>query len=135
MRELPNPWSSLTDALTKNKSDKKTLSERIAPLHKILQEKMIRLKPKADDSANNSASKQEAPAVHTNKQNPISLSWARHQDEVREAQRLRYKVFAEEMGARLKPNKDGLDVDIFDDFNHLYPLSRISHYLAERQRQ
>ena len=116
MRELPNPWSSLTDALTKNKSDKKTLSERIAPLHKILQEKMIRLKPKADDSANNSASKQEAPAVQTNKQNPISLSWARHQDEVREAQRLRYKVFAEEMGARLKPNKDGLDVDIFDDF-------------------
>ena len=71
---------------------------------------------KADGAANNSSSKQEAPAVHTNKQNPISLSWARHQDEVREAQRLRYKVFAEEMGARLKPNKDGLDVDIFDDF-------------------
>jgi putative hemolysin len=39
---------------------------------------------------------------------------------VKEAQRLRYKVFAEEMGANLKPSKEGLDVDIFDSFcDHL----------------
>jgi len=41
---------------------------------------------------------------------------ARHADEVAAAQRLRYQVFAEEMGARL-PNADGgLDVDMFDRF-------------------
>jgi putative hemolysin len=33
---------------------------------------------------------------------------------VREAQALRYRVFAEEMGAKLKPGQAGLDVDEFD---------------------
>jgi putative hemolysin len=117
MREIPNPWSSLTNTLS-NSSEKKKLSDRIAPLQKILQEKMARLNPKNNkpQKSGADASKVEAPAIQSNKQNPISLSWARHQDEVREAQRLRYKVFAEEMGARLKPNDEGLDVDIFDDF-------------------
>ena len=31
----------------------------------------------------------------------LSVSWAKHTDEVRQAQRLRFKVFAQEMGARL----------------------------------
>ncbi|MFM8798235.1 MAG: GNAT family N-acetyltransferase [Fluviibacter sp.] len=44
----------------------------------------------------------------------LSITWARHQDEVEEAQRLRYKVFAEEMGASLPKAKDGLDQDLFD---------------------
>jgi putative hemolysin len=46
----------------------------------------------------------------------ISVSWARHQDEVRAAQRLRYEVFAGEMGARLNTPLEGHDVDLFDDF-------------------
>ena len=46
----------------------------------------------------------------------IEVSWARHLDEVREAQRLRYKVFAEEMGARLPKIVPGHDVDLFDDY-------------------
>lgn len=46
----------------------------------------------------------------------IAVSWARHQDEVREAQRLRYQVFAVEMGARLSTKLPGHDVDLFDDF-------------------
>jgi putative hemolysin len=44
------------------------------------------------------------------------VAWARHQDEVRQAQRLRYEVFAEEMGARLDTSVAGHDVDLFDDF-------------------
>ena len=47
----------------------------------------------------------------------LSVSWARHADEVCEAQRLRYQVFAEEMGARLSPppgTPAGLDADRFD---------------------
>lgn len=46
----------------------------------------------------------------------IQVAWARHQDEVRQAQRLRYAVFAGEMGARLATTVPGHDIDLFDDF-------------------
>lgn len=46
----------------------------------------------------------------------ISVSWARHQDEVRAAQRLRYQVFAVEMGASLPNTVPGHDIDLFDDY-------------------
>ncbi len=46
----------------------------------------------------------------------LSVAWARHADEVRQAQRLRYRVFVEEMGARLPVTVPGHDVDLFDDF-------------------
>ena len=46
----------------------------------------------------------------------IEVSWARHLDEVREAQRLRHSVFAGEMGAILSNAVPGHDVDLFDDF-------------------
>lgn len=47
---------------------------------------------------------------------PVSVVWARHLDEVREAQRLRHSVFCTEMGARLNTPLAGHDVDVFDDF-------------------
>lgn len=46
----------------------------------------------------------------------IAVSWAKHQDEVREAQRLRYQVFAKEMGATLANSVPGHDIDLFDNF-------------------
>jgi putative hemolysin len=46
----------------------------------------------------------------------IEVSWARHLDEVREAQKLRHSVFAGEMGAILSNAVPGHDVDLFDDF-------------------
>ena len=49
----------------------------------------------------------------------LETVWARHQDELREAQRLRYRVFAEEMGACLPQADDaspGLDADLFDAY-------------------
>lgn len=46
----------------------------------------------------------------------IEVGWARHLDEVREAQRLRYEVFAGEMGAILSNTVPGHDVDLFDDY-------------------
>lgn len=59
----------------------------------------------------------------------LLIGWARHQDEVREAQRLRYQVFVEEMGARLQTPLAGHDVDLFDDFcEHL--LVREEHTQA-----
>ena len=46
----------------------------------------------------------------------IVVAWAKHLDEVREAQRLRHQVFAIEMGARLATTLPGHDVDLFDDY-------------------
>ncbi len=46
----------------------------------------------------------------------LMVQWANHQDEVREAQQLRFNVFATEMGARLKESLPGHDIDLFDDF-------------------
>ena len=46
----------------------------------------------------------------------LTVSWARHQDEVRAAQRLRHDIFAGEMGARLRTTVPGHDIDLFDDF-------------------
>jgi putative hemolysin len=48
--------------------------------------------------------------------NKITVSWAKHQDEVREAQRLRHQVFAVEMGATLPNTIAGHDIDLFDNF-------------------
>ncbi len=47
----------------------------------------------------------------------LQAVWARHADEVQAAQRLRWRVFVGEMGARLRPlagTPHGLDVDLFD---------------------
>src|SRR5690349_3058449 len=49
-----------------------------------------------------------------------SLLVANGNEEVVAAQRLRYQVFAEEMGAKLNSLEPGLDVDYFDEFcDHL----------------
>lgn len=57
----------------------------------------------------------------------IEVSWARHQSEVREAQKLRFEVFATEMGARLPNTVPGHDVDLFDDFcEHLLVREKAS---------
>ncbi len=53
-----------------------------------------------------------APIVQTG----IEVGWAKHLDEVREAQKLRFDVFAGEMGARLSTPLAGHDVDLFDDY-------------------
>lgn len=45
----------------------------------------------------------------------LSVALAHDKHEIREAQRLRYKVFAEEMGAQLVSAASGLDQDEFDE--------------------
>ncbi len=53
----------------------------------------------------------------------LETRWAACEEDVRDAQRLRYRVFAQEMGARLTPPEgtpSGLDADRFDAFcDHL----------------
>jgi putative hemolysin len=46
----------------------------------------------------------------------IEVVWAKHLDEVRQAQRLRFNIFAGEMGAKLDTKVPGHDVDLFDDY-------------------
>jgi putative hemolysin len=55
-------------------------------------------------------------ATRERREAAISVAWARHADEVREAQRLRYAIFAGEMGARLQTPLAGHDIDLFDDY-------------------
>ncbi len=45
-----------------------------------------------------------------------TVALARSEEEVREAQRLRYKVFVEELGAHVKTRLQGHDIDHFDPF-------------------
>lgn len=55
----------------------------------------------------------EAPRVR------LHVGWAVSEEEVRAAQRLRYRVFVDEMGARLSPPAGapaGHDIDLFDPF-------------------
>lgn len=55
-----------------------------------------------------------------------SVTLARSEEEVREAQRLRYKVFVEELGARIQSRIPGHDIDLYDPFcEHL--IVRESH--------
>ena len=65
----------------------------------------------------------------------IQVSWAKHQDEVREAQRLRYSVFAKEMGARLPNTLEGHDIDLFDDYcEHLLVRDAVSQQVVGTYR-
>lgn len=45
-----------------------------------------------------------------------TVALARSEEEVREAQRLRYKVFVEELGAHVKTRLQGHDIDHYDSF-------------------
>jgi len=64
----------------------------------------------------------------------LYLSIARSPEEVAEAQRLRYKVFAEEMGAEVD-GPEGLDVDGFDAFcDHLLVRESETHQVIGTYR-
>lgn len=67
-------------------------------------------------------------------QSRLYLSIARTPAEVAEAQRLRYKVFAEEMGAQVS-GTGGLDIDGFDDFcDHLLVRESNTHQVIGTYR-
>ncbi len=55
----------------------------------------------------------------------LQVIWAKHLDQVRQAQKLRHDIFAGEMGASLATPIAGYDVDRFDDFcEHLLVLDQ-----------
>jgi putative hemolysin len=65
----------------------------------------------------------------------LEVQWARHQDDVRAAQRLRYEVFAGEMGARLNTQLPDHDIDLFDNFcEHLLVREKASGHVVGTYR-
>lgn len=65
--------------------------------------------------------------ARTTTKTKFTVSLASGKAEIREAQRLRYRVFAEEMGARLQNREAGIDHDMFDPFcDHLLVRDTIS---------
>jgi len=65
----------------------------------------------------------------------ISVSWAQHQDEVRAAQRLRYDIFAGEMGARINSILPKHDIDLFDDYcEHLIVRDQVTQEVVGTYR-
>jgi len=67
------------------------------------------------------------PRVETSSPTRLLVQWARHQDEVRAAQRLRHQVFVQEMSARLPTPLAGHDIDHFDDYcEHLLVRDPVS---------
>jgi hypothetical protein len=131
MKELPNPLQSLNsigDGLTTKIAG--TLSKKLLKIQKF--NKFPNLFPlkKYKSKKKNAKIKElkktvsELPFISENdkasKSSPIQVYIARDLDEIKEAQRLRYHVFAEEMGANLPNKEEGLDVDEFDAYcDHL----------------
>jgi putative hemolysin len=78
--------------------------------------------------------KQQLAMKQAQTQPRLYVSLARNAAEIAEAQRLRYKVFAEEMGAEVA-GSDGLDVDHFDEFcEHLLVRESATHQVIGTYR-
>lgn len=68
-------------------------------------------------------------------QTELTVRWARHLDDVRAAQALRYQVFAQEMGAKLATPVPKHDIDLFDDYcEHLLVVDAASNTVVGTYR-
>jgi putative hemolysin len=63
---------------------------------------------------------QQAEQPATPRKRRLHVGLAHGESEIREAQKLRYRIFAEELGARLPTRTPGIDIDLYDPFcDHL----------------
>lgn len=96
MRELPLPTLPMADLSSQLSAESRAVRRSLHP----------RSSPTGTHDA--------APA-----RQGLEVVWARTEEDVRAAQRLRYRIFAEEMGARLNVpagSPHGHDIDIFDPY-------------------
>jgi putative hemolysin len=124
MSDIPNPFAAL-DMFGPRLKDKPKKS-KLSPFKKLLPKKLAKKlfgKKFATKTRNQLISVEEAVptvAIIKAKKPGLQITWAINSGEIKEAQRLRYKVFAEEMGANLAASYEGLDVDEFDAYcDHL----------------
>lgn len=127
MSDLPNPLgafdlfnSSSSSEQRKRKHNKSTAITKL--FSKKIAKKLFGKKfaTKARAEINTQESVIQDKSVPKPKKAAFQITWASNAGEIKEAQRLRYKVFAEEMGASLPTNPDNLDIDDFDAYcDHL----------------
>jgi hypothetical protein len=126
MSDIPNPLAAFdlfnSRFEVKPKKTKKSKAEAFKKLFpKKIAKKLFGKKFATKTRAELSATEPVAEKVVTKLKRPaFQITWASNMSEVKEAQRLRYKVFAEEMGAKLPSNPENLDIDEFDAYcDHL----------------
>jgi len=123
MSDIPNPIGAFE--IFSFRKEKKLSTSKLNPIKKLSKKLAKKLfgKKFATKARAESTATQITPAVAPvtkSKRPAFQIEWASSISEVKEAQRLRYKVFAEEMGANLSQNSEGLDVDEFDAYcDHL----------------
>ncbi len=123
MSDIPNPIGAFEFFPSKDeKKTKKTKSNSLKKLSKKLAKKLFGKKFVTKTRAQLSSVEEfTSPRQIVKAKRPaFQIEWATGAGEIKEAQRLRYKVFAEEMGANLPKNIEGLDIDEFDSYcDHL----------------
>jgi putative hemolysin len=124
MSDIPNPFAALD--MFGPRLKEKPQKSKLSPFKKLLPKKLAKKlfgKKFATKTRNQLTAVEEVTptvAIVKAKKPGFQISWASNASEIKEAQRLRYKVFAEEMGAQLAANSEGLDVDEFDAYcDHL----------------
>jgi len=123
MSDIPNPIGAFE--IFSFKREKKISSPKSNPIKKLSKKLAKKLfgKKFATKARAQLSAVEVVPTVSPiakPKKPAFQIEWAKSPSEVKEAQRLRYKVFAEEMGANLSQNAEGLDVDEFDAYcDHL----------------
>ena len=123
MSDIPNPFGAFE--IFSFKREKDLTASKLNPIKKLSKKLAKKLfgKKFATKARAQLATAEVLPTVSPitkSKRPAFKIEWASSSSEVKEAQRLRYKVFAEEMGANLAQNSEGLDVDEFDAYcDHL----------------
>jgi putative hemolysin len=123
MSDIPNPIGAFEFFTPKKK--KETTASKLNPIKKFskkLAKKLFGKKfaTKTRKQLVESMEVAVVPQTAKVRRPAFNIEWATSASEVKEAQRLRYKVFAEEMGANLSQNAEGLDIDDFDAYcDHL----------------
>ncbi|WP_371817750.1 GNAT family N-acetyltransferase [Polynucleobacter sp. AP-Titi-500A-B4] len=122
MSDIPNPIGAFE--IFSPKKEKKLKLKKVDALKKLSKKLAKKLFGKKFASKSRAQLTSEdiavAPKAAKPKRPAYKIEWASSVNEIKEAQRLRYKVFAEEMGANLAENSEGLDIDEFDAYcDHL----------------
>ena len=124
MSDIPNPIGAF-EIFSPRKKKVVSAKSKLNPFKKLskkLAKKLFGKKFATKARVELTAIPEALPAAQITKAKKptFQIEWASSAGEVKEAQRLRYKVFAEEMGANLPKNPKGLDIDEFDAYcDHL----------------
>ena len=126
MSDIPNPLAAFDIFNSRFEGKPKKIKNKTEAIKKLFSKKMAKklfgkkFATKARAELNVQEPVAPVRATAKPKRPAFQITWASNANEIKEAQRLRYKVFAEEMGANLPANAENLDIDEFDAYcDHL----------------